>query len=328
METTVGEVNRVSSEVADLAASAIEITQIIDTIKEIAAQTNLLALNAAIEAARAGEQGRGFAVVADEVRKLAERTSQSAAEVTAIVSTITGRVDQLRQTMASVVEHVHGNQAVTAETAAVMSDMAAGVSEAAQGNDAIAEASRDQVRQLGQLRESLEMLLLTLQQSAAKVETTAAIGDDLHRVSVILNDLLAGFRVSQTVETEQRKPGDKRAHPRLDRGILASVQQVGDPQPGEGLVADLSLTGVKLVLTQTLRPDETVVVSLRPPAESLDNYLDQKPFKLNAQVRWQRKEDGKPCCGLEFVQPTPAERERIAAIFAFFNKAPDFIQPA
>jgi methyl-accepting chemotaxis protein len=322
MDATVGEVNRVSGEIGDLESAATEITRIIDTIKEISAQTNLLALNAAIEAARAGEQGRGFAVVADEVRKLAERTTVSATEVTTIVATINERVHQLRDTMNAVVERVHAGQNVAGETSEVMAAMSSVVAEAAADNAAIVEASRQQMEQLAELEATLARLFATLDESSTKVETTAAIGDDLHGVSETMNDVMAGFNFPRTTPDERRPAGEKRKFPRLERGMLVLVASQEGSVRMESMATDLSLTGMKLIVPKELDKSLPVVLNIQMPAATLEDYQKQKPLAIEAKICWQRMEDGRPTCGLEFTGLTEAQRAALGNVFGFYHRAP------
>ncbi|MDO8988078.1 MAG: methyl-accepting chemotaxis protein [Sideroxyarcus sp.] len=321
MDLTVQEVNQAAIKIGELEQSAAQIRAIITTIQAIAEQTNLLALNAAIEAARAGEQGRGFAVVADEVRKLAERTTQSAGEVSAIIAQLGGKVHDVTASMNVVVGKVHDNQTLAGETATVIERISADIAETASANKGISEASGVQIGNVDVLKKTLEQLFVTLHESSDKVETTAIIGDGLHKVTGKLNQLMAGFTFNheQTVQTEQH---EKRTAPRAANRLLVRAAQ-GDLSV-ECCSLDFSMTGIRLQMNKKLDRTSPVELELYLPQEDLKEYSNQQPVKLQGKISWLRVEDDKYICGVAYENVSERVAARLRESFKYYNKQPEF----
>jgi len=151
-------VNQSSQTVTVLGQSSEEIDSIIQVIRGIAEQTNLLALNAAIEAARAGEAGRGFAVVADEVRGLAARTAQSTEEITAMIQRIRESTAQAVKSMDAGVNRVSEGVGMARQANASITEIRQGVQRSAQMVDEIAHTITEQSKASNEVAERVEMI--------------------------------------------------------------------------------------------------------------------------------------------------------------------------
>lgn len=186
--TTAGEVEHLAGKVRD-------ISQVLDVIRSIADQTNLLALNAAIEAARAGDAGRGFAVVADEVRALAHRTQQSTQEIEQMISGIQQGTDQAVSSMQRSNTLARSTLDVAEAAGRALDEIAVAISEINERNMVIASASEEQAQVAREVdRNLMNIRDLSLQSSAGANQTSAA-SQELSRLAVDLNGIVARFKV-------------------------------------------------------------------------------------------------------------------------------------
>jgi methyl-accepting chemotaxis protein len=189
------DVTNTASEVEQLAGQVRDISKVLDVIRSIADQTNLLALNAAIEAARAGEAGRGFAVVADEVRALAHRTQQSTREIEQMISGIQQGTDKAVNAMQSSNSRARSTLDVAKAAGQALDEIAAAISQINERNLVIASASEEQAQVAREVDRNLVNIRDLSMQSSAGANQTSAASQELSRLAVDLNNLVARFSV-------------------------------------------------------------------------------------------------------------------------------------
>jgi methyl-accepting chemotaxis protein len=205
-------VKKSAGTVHELGSSSNQIGEIIQVIEDIADQTNLLALNAAIEAARAGEQGRGFAVVADEVRKLAERTTKATKEIAAMIKKIQ------KDTQDAVISMEEGT--VQVEKGIQLADHAgSSLKQIIDGADKVvdivmqvAAASEEQSSTSEQISKSIEAISSVTQESSVGLQQIARAAEDLNHLTRSLDSLISNFKTTSSFQYHSLKSLPKKEY--------------------------------------------------------------------------------------------------------------------
>lgn len=199
---TIGEINKIADSVSKssevihtLGEQSNKISSIVNVIKEIADQTNLLALNAAIEAARAGEQGRGFAVVADEVRKLAERTSLSTKEITIMIDAVQHGSQSAVQSMDEGRSQVGAGVAMAAKSGDSMARVQTATHQVIDVVEDISTALREQSSASVQIAQNVEKIARMTEENSAAIDVVSHSANLLEKLAVALKTSVGHFKV-------------------------------------------------------------------------------------------------------------------------------------
>lgn len=198
-------VNTITHLTADIKSSAdivnrfdefsIDVGQLLNTIQVVAEQTNLLALNAAIEAARAGEHGRGFAVVADEVRGLAVRTRQATEEIQSVISELRAVSENAVTSMQSSVEKANAGLAATEESREVLESVLVNVDEISKVNDSIASATNAQTHNVSRVSDQVSAIFNDTLEVTKSTSALDEISHEIDRISQGIQKIASQYRV-------------------------------------------------------------------------------------------------------------------------------------
>jgi methyl-accepting chemotaxis protein len=207
MRSIAASVREAGTTIEKLGQSSEQIGKIAGVIDEIANQTNLLALNAAIEAARAGEQGRGFAVVADEVRKLAERTTKATKEISDMIVTVQSDTRTAVLGMERGTQQVDEGVAITARAGESLKEIIEGVGQVGEMIAGITKAATQQTVSTQKASSSLEVISKAVAESASGARQSATACSDLAELAMNLHQLLGKFRLAE--DHQERRPAPR-----------------------------------------------------------------------------------------------------------------------
>ena len=202
----VAEVVKKSADTVEaLGKSSDQIGEIIQVIDDIADQTNLLALNAAIEAARAGEQGRGFAVVADEVRKLAERTTKATKEIATMIKQIQKDTEGAVLSMKEGTVEVEKGKLLADKAGQSLKEIIIGAQEVVDMSTQVAAASEEQSSAAEQISKNIESISNVTNESTAGVQQIARAAEDLNRLTLNLQELVSRFKIEGGADNQSKR---------------------------------------------------------------------------------------------------------------------------
>ncbi|MDP2785312.1 MAG: methyl-accepting chemotaxis protein [Sulfurimicrobium sp.] len=195
MNQIAGTVRAASHAIDSLGQQSDRITSVVQVIKEVADQTNLLALNAAIEAARAGEQGRGFAVVADEVRKLAERTTKATEEIATMVNAIQGSARSAVTTMENAVERVGSGASLAQQAGDAINQIKSGADQVIQVVNDITSALAEQTVASNDIAAHVEQVAQMTEENSAAASSAASAAANVEQLAGEMRRVVSRFKI-------------------------------------------------------------------------------------------------------------------------------------